>query len=251
METLTETPLTKSTYFILLSLSPQPKHGYAIMKDVQALSENRIVLSTGTLYGALKRLLDLGWIIRLEDAGATGAVRDRKVYRPQRTWAKRIESRSCPPAKPADRCKTAYWRGAYVNHPPQVIARLYHLLLRAYPREYLKTFGNEMYSVFREGADEAWSQSPFRFGLFLLRELRDAPRVIMNAHWQGWKRKLQKRIQILQQLTSSEDLPPLAPDGRDSWQQALFEWRSLPDYGIPFDSGNLFTSSAIADRLAT
>ncbi len=81
METLTEIPLTESTYFILLSLSPQPKHGYAIMKDVQALSENRIVLSTGTLYGALKRLLDLGWIVRLEDVGATGAVRDRKVYR--------------------------------------------------------------------------------------------------------------------------------------------------------------------------
>ena len=76
----TETPLTESTYFILLSLSPKPKHGYAIMKDVQELSEDRVVLSTGTLYGALKRLLDQGWIIRMEDANK-GTVRDRKVYK--------------------------------------------------------------------------------------------------------------------------------------------------------------------------
>ena len=77
----TQTPLTESTYFILLSLSPEPKHGYAIMKDVQTLSENRIALSTGTLYGALKRLLDQGWIIRLDDATSKGTVRDRKVYK--------------------------------------------------------------------------------------------------------------------------------------------------------------------------
>jgi DNA-binding PadR family transcriptional regulator len=76
-----ETPLTEATYFILLSLSPKPKHGYAIMKDVKVLSENRVVLSTGTLYGALKRLLDQAWIIRLDDDNPQGSVRDRKVYK--------------------------------------------------------------------------------------------------------------------------------------------------------------------------
>lgn len=78
MNTPTNIPLTEPTYFILLSLSPEPKHGYAIMKDVQEISENRVVLSTGTLYGALKRLLDQGWIIRLEEESAS---RDRKVYK--------------------------------------------------------------------------------------------------------------------------------------------------------------------------
>lgn len=77
----TELPLTETTYFILLSLSPKPKHGYAIMKDVQTLSENRVTLSTGTLYGALKRLLDQGWIVRLDDANPKGNTRDRKVYK--------------------------------------------------------------------------------------------------------------------------------------------------------------------------
>ena len=80
MNMSTQTPLTESTYFILLSLSPKPKHGYAIMKDVQMLSEERVVLSTGTLYGALKRLLDQGWIIRLDESSSKGAIRDRKVY---------------------------------------------------------------------------------------------------------------------------------------------------------------------------
>ena len=77
----TQTPLTETTYFILLSLSPKPKHGYAIMKDVQALSEDRIMLSTGTLYSALKRLLDQGWIVRLEEVSPRGNTRDRKVYK--------------------------------------------------------------------------------------------------------------------------------------------------------------------------
>jgi len=80
MDKLIENPLTETTYYILLSLSPKPKHGYAIMKDVQKLSEDRVILSTGTLYGALKRLLDLNWIVRLEDPHPKGNARDRKVY---------------------------------------------------------------------------------------------------------------------------------------------------------------------------
>ena len=61
------TPLTEATYLILLSLVPAPKHGYAIMKDVQSLSEGRVTLSTGTLYGVLKRLLEQGWIERVDE----------------------------------------------------------------------------------------------------------------------------------------------------------------------------------------
>jgi DNA-binding PadR family transcriptional regulator len=78
-------PLTEATLFIMLSLAPEPKHGYAIMKDVQTLSENRVVLSTGTLYGALKRLLDQGWIERVDEMeklsdGTADRGRPRKAY---------------------------------------------------------------------------------------------------------------------------------------------------------------------------
>ncbi|MGE5265017.1 MAG: PadR family transcriptional regulator [Acidobacteriota bacterium] len=72
-------PLSESTLFILLSLAPAPKHGYAIMKDTRRLSEGRVILSTGTLYGALKRLLDLDWIERVNDTNANGN-RERKAY---------------------------------------------------------------------------------------------------------------------------------------------------------------------------
>ena len=73
-------PLTEATFFILLSLSPAPKHGYAIMKEVQALSQGRIVFSTGTLYGALRRLLEEGWIKRVNDPEPNPTDRERKAY---------------------------------------------------------------------------------------------------------------------------------------------------------------------------
>jgi DNA-binding PadR family transcriptional regulator len=78
-------PLTESTFLILLSLAPGPRHGYAIMKDVAALSGDRVQLSTGTLYGALKRLLAQDWIQRAQadpppESGARGARRPRKAY---------------------------------------------------------------------------------------------------------------------------------------------------------------------------
>ena len=73
-------PLTESTFFILLSLAPGPRHGYAILKDVQEFSEGRLQLSTGTLYGAIKRLLDQDWIARIDDPLPDGTERQRKVY---------------------------------------------------------------------------------------------------------------------------------------------------------------------------
>ena len=81
-EIYTNPPLTEPTFLVLLSLVVEPKHGYAIMKDTKALSEGRVVLSTGTLYGALKRLLKQGWIARLDDAEDLGesAGRQRKAY---------------------------------------------------------------------------------------------------------------------------------------------------------------------------
>jgi len=42
-------------------------HGYAIIRHVKEVSKGRIVLSTGTLYGAIKRLLDQDWIERVDE----------------------------------------------------------------------------------------------------------------------------------------------------------------------------------------
>ncbi|HET7089735.1 MAG TPA: helix-turn-helix transcriptional regulator [Anaerolineae bacterium] len=73
-------PLSESTFFILISLAAEPKHGYAILKDVESLSASRIILSTGTLYGALKRLLEQGWIRRAGGSDSADTGRPRRAY---------------------------------------------------------------------------------------------------------------------------------------------------------------------------
>lgn len=79
MKFIDELPLTEATFYILLSVAEHPRHGYAIMKQVEFLSDNRVRLSTGTLYGALKRLLQQGWINRVEETGSADG-RQRKLY---------------------------------------------------------------------------------------------------------------------------------------------------------------------------
>jgi len=45
-------PLTEPVLLILLSLADKPRHGYNLMKDIESLSNGRVQLSTGTLYGS-------------------------------------------------------------------------------------------------------------------------------------------------------------------------------------------------------
>lgn len=71
-------PLTEPVLLILLSLAGEPRHGYSILKDVERMSDGRVVLSTGTLYGALRRLLDDDWIERFEERETS---RGRQAYR--------------------------------------------------------------------------------------------------------------------------------------------------------------------------
>jgi DNA-binding PadR family transcriptional regulator len=73
-------PLTETTFYLLLSMESKPRHGYAILKDVQYLSSGRIVLSTGTLYGAIKRLVEQGWIERFENGEMDENNRPKKEY---------------------------------------------------------------------------------------------------------------------------------------------------------------------------
>lgn len=53
--------LTEAVYYILLSLY-EPLHGYGIMQNVEELSDKRVKLAPGTLYGALNTLLEKNWI---------------------------------------------------------------------------------------------------------------------------------------------------------------------------------------------
>lgn len=70
------TALTEGVYYILLALS-KPLHGYGIMQWVREVTDNRVNLAPGTLYGALNTLLERGWIEALENAEEN----NRKEYR--------------------------------------------------------------------------------------------------------------------------------------------------------------------------
>jgi DNA-binding PadR family transcriptional regulator len=68
----TERPavLTEAGYYTLLSLY-EPLHGYGIMQKVAVLSNGRVQLGAGTLYGILGKFVEQGWI-------SEGAQYDRK-----------------------------------------------------------------------------------------------------------------------------------------------------------------------------
>lgn len=82
-------PLSEPVLLILMSLSSRPRHGYALMKDIALLSQNRVRLSTGTLYGALRRLLEDEWIERHQQGDTS---RDKQSYRLTPTGRRRLHS---------------------------------------------------------------------------------------------------------------------------------------------------------------
>jgi DNA-binding PadR family transcriptional regulator len=56
-------PLTSVMFHVLLSLSDADRHGYAILKEVEERTGAEVTLSTGTLYGVIKRALADGLIV--------------------------------------------------------------------------------------------------------------------------------------------------------------------------------------------
>lgn len=65
--------IRRSTYFVLAALLDGPLHGYGIIKRAGELSDGEVRLSTGTLFGALDRLVDAG----LVEAGVEEKVEGR------------------------------------------------------------------------------------------------------------------------------------------------------------------------------
>ena len=60
-------PLTSSVFHILLALSDGDLHGYGIMQEVEEHTNGQIRLGPGTLYGAIKRLLNNGLIVETDE----------------------------------------------------------------------------------------------------------------------------------------------------------------------------------------
>ena len=58
-----QAPLTPAMFNVLLALAGEDLHGYAILKEVAEQTAGEVQLSTGTLYGIIKRLLAEGLIV--------------------------------------------------------------------------------------------------------------------------------------------------------------------------------------------
>jgi DNA-binding PadR family transcriptional regulator len=70
-------PLTPALFHVLLSLADGEKHGYAVLKEVEQRTGGDVRLSTGTLYGIIKRLLAEGMIRE----SAAGSDDRRRAYK--------------------------------------------------------------------------------------------------------------------------------------------------------------------------
>ena len=76
--------LTPAALHVLLSLADGPRHGYGIKQDIEARTDGELSLGPGTLYEAIHRMLESGWI---EEAGRDGR---RKNYRLTREGKKQM-----------------------------------------------------------------------------------------------------------------------------------------------------------------
>ena len=73
-------PLTPPVFHILLAISDGARHGYAIIKEVDVRSQGDVMLSTGTLYAAIKRLLGDGLIEETKSGKGVVNVDERRRY---------------------------------------------------------------------------------------------------------------------------------------------------------------------------
>ena len=72
-----KTPLSPPAFHILLALAEDPLHGYAVM---QHLIDAGIKVGPGTIYGALHRMQDAGWVEQAGAEKARGPLKQRQSY---------------------------------------------------------------------------------------------------------------------------------------------------------------------------
>jgi DNA-binding PadR family transcriptional regulator len=73
-------PLPQAVFQILVALADQDRHGYAIMQDVVARTGGVLRLSPGTLYGSIKRMLEDGLIVEVDDRPSPDEDDERRRY---------------------------------------------------------------------------------------------------------------------------------------------------------------------------
>lgn len=79
---MTTRPMSRDTLHILVALADRDRHGYSIMQEVAERTESKVQLSPSSLYSAIKRLLEAGYIEEIDERPdpARGDER-RRIYR--------------------------------------------------------------------------------------------------------------------------------------------------------------------------
>lgn len=73
-------PLTPTAFHVLGVLAGGPRHGYGVAQEVEELTEGRIVMGPGTLYGTLQRMLGSALTEEAENPGEQGLHAQRRRY---------------------------------------------------------------------------------------------------------------------------------------------------------------------------
>lgn len=79
-EAIHRLPLSPQVFQVLISLADRPRHGYAIIQEIKERTEGGIRLTASTLYDALTRLVDQGWIEEVQAPANVESHDSRRRY---------------------------------------------------------------------------------------------------------------------------------------------------------------------------
>ena len=96
-------PLPTAVFHILVALADRERHGYSIMQDVAERTDGKVRLSAGTLYSAVRRMLEQGLIEELRDSpDPDSADERRRYYGAHAARPRRRARRGAPRHRPAE-----------------------------------------------------------------------------------------------------------------------------------------------------
>lgn len=148
---------------ILVSLASKPQHGYALMRDISDLSQSRVKVTTGTLYGALRHLLEDGWIERFKQEDTS---REKQAYRLTDIGRRHLEM-DLDRMNQVTRIATARLRQTLNT----LLCRAYSMGLVLYPADFRAQFAAEMITVFEQAAAQRRGPGRTSLLLFFVKEM--------------------------------------------------------------------------------
>jgi DNA-binding PadR family transcriptional regulator len=83
-------PLPPAVFHILIALADRDRHGYSIMQDVATRTEGKVQLSAGTLYSAIRRMLEQGLIEELAESPDPSSTDERRRYYRLTRYGRRV-----------------------------------------------------------------------------------------------------------------------------------------------------------------